>query len=138
TRMAVLDALGRIGGEDAFAVVIIADVDNDPLLRHARAAAITKIYPNPCKCIRAVVALRAHQDREISKAAREVLQTLGPGKREAVPELVELLENCNLDQRRVTCETLGSFGSDAAAAVPKLLKMLDSRDSFYDVVGALG
>jgi HEAT repeat protein len=55
---------------------------------------------------------------------------LGPLAREAVPELIPLLENENQLIRRLAAEALGKIGPGAAVAVPHLEKLLTDKEDF--------
>ncbi len=56
--------------------------------------------------------------------AAQALEDIGPG---AVPALIQALEHKNKDVRRRAARTLASIGSEAASAIPVLIRVLEDE-----------
>jgi HEAT repeat protein len=138
TRLALANALGRIGGDEAFGVLLLLQWDKEPNVQAAVAAAQRAICPTPGDRARALVIARTQRDREISNVARTTFGHFGPGKKEAIPTLVGLLSHPDPLLRRAACEELQAFGADAEEAVPALTNALDDRVLRLYAATALG
>lgn len=118
-------AIGRFGGAAQVAVPQLAEAlqDDDATIRAASARALGSIGPNAKA---AVSALAAALDDEIGTVTIAAAEALGAIGKAAVPALVERLKDPNLNSLAATI--LGEIGPDAAAAVPRLVKLLSADD----------
>lgn len=137
TRVALAQALGNIGGEDAFAVLLLMQEDQDANVRAVVAAAQHKVCPTPSSRIRALVTARLYGENDVRLAAYAAFGQFGP-KKEAVPDLIELLADDEQGKRRAACEALQHFGPEGEEAVPALAKMLTNRQTRLNATVALG
>lgn len=85
------------------------------------------------------------KDKDLRRPAAAVLASFGPAAKAAVPALVALLDDPNLEPpaRRDVQFALGQIGPEAASAVPALVKALDSdqervRNSAMFALGRIG
>jgi HEAT repeat protein len=70
-----------------------------------------------------------------AERAAEALGIIGPAAKEAVPELIKLLEKDEFGSE--ITEALGRIGPDAKAAIPALVARIGKNGHRYDVVRAL-
>ena len=57
-----------------------------------------------------------------------LLGRMGPEAREAVPTLLELLQDASIQNRRLAAWTLGNIGQGAVEAIPALLVTIRDAD----------
>jgi HEAT repeat protein len=118
---AVLEFFGRLGPDDASAVVPVLlerlaglqDYERPPLVRcleHFGKAAVPDLAP-----------ALASKSSPVRQTAAGLLGKLGPDARAAVPELRAALTRLPGWERVAVAEALGRIGPDAAAAVPELI-----------------
>jgi len=75
---------------------------------------------------RYIKALR-HPDINVRREAARTLGDMGPGAKEAVPELIEALKGEDVDL--IAVWALGQIGAAARAAVPAITQWLKKADS---------
>jgi len=85
------------------------------------AEALSQIGPPAIKEIRTSFQSR---DPRIRREAVGVLARMGPEAKEAVPDLIRLLDDEDEATRKLAARALGRIGPDAAPAVPALKRML--------------
>jgi HEAT repeat protein len=64
------------------------------------------------------------RDPRIRREAVGVLVRMGPDGKDAVPDLIALLNDDDEETRKLAARALGRIGPEAAAAIPALKKML--------------
>lgn len=67
-------------------------------------------------------------DRALRFAAVHAIEAIGPAARDAVPALIESLDDPQT--QAVAARALGAFGSESAAGVPKLVELLADTATF--------
>jgi HEAT repeat protein len=138
TRLAVINALGRMAGDEAFAALLTASTDQEPLVLQALEGTLNRRYLTPRARVEVLLRLRFHPDVEYSRAALDALRRPGAWRLEAVPILVGMLSHTQERLCREACDTLAYFGPDAKEAVPALVRLLENPAHQYDALHALG
>jgi len=125
-RMDAAWTLGDIGPEakDAIPTLINLLEDEDILVRVYAAEALYKIDPE--RCVTTLIALLEHGDGEIRSSAADALGMIGPEAKDAIPALINLLEDEDEFVRLSTTVALGDIG--AQEAVPALINALKDED----------
>jgi len=75
-----------------------------------------------------LIAALAHEDAALRQMAEEILGTLGPAAREAVPALAKGLTDEGKWVPETCANALGNIGPAAKSAIPALSKAADSKD----------
>jgi HEAT repeat protein len=155
-RIAAIQALGAFGAAGGAAVpelVRVFRADKDARVRWFTAGAIASLGPGAKEAVPALVgALRSNEvatggpvshwiggeskeDEPIRLAAAVALGAIGPGARDAVPELTRALSDTDARVRAEAAAALGAIGTGAAAAVAQLarLSVEESDDRVADL-----
>jgi HEAT repeat protein len=152
-------ALGRIGEASKPAVpqLVAAMKDSDALVRREALRAIGQIKPGPAVVVPLFIeVIKNSPPSEIMPALHSmaefgekvvpgliealqhegaqywaciVLAEIGPPAKDAVPALIEVLDNPKAEVRREAAMALGRIGAASASAVPKLTSMLNDPAS---------
>jgi HEAT repeat protein len=69
----------------------------------------------------------ADKDLNVRRRAAYILGQMGSPAKQAIPELVKMLEDRQSEPRWYAIDALGYFGPDAAVAVPAMIKSLESK-----------
>jgi HEAT repeat protein len=93
----IVEALGKFGADASPAVPVLAEVVADP-----------RLYPFE------------------KEGAIESLGNMGAAARDALPQLIKMLDCDDSDERLKTIVALGRIGPSAKAAAPRLLKIVNS------------
>ncbi len=143
-RWLAADALGKIGIEAQSAttalVAALDDVDD-----HVRAVAACSLPAVDAPADQAVPALIRLVERDPSVLPIRALSEYGPEAREAVPELVAVLsdEELNSEIRWNAIRTLGKMHGEAMEAIPALVEQLQNpvpsiREHAAEALGEIG
>ena len=76
---------------------------------------------------------QAFELRDIRLFVAQALRNIGPGAKEAVPVLIEALQDEDTGGRCLAVEVLGAMGTEARPAVPLLFKALNDPDPYTRV-----
>ncbi len=136
-RRAAADALGAIGPESKAVVPDLVQIltDEDKLARHSAIAALAEIGRNAMVALPALNEAMKSEDSLIRVFAARAIFRLGKTD-DALPVLVEGLQDEDLDVRRSAVETLAEIGPDAGSAVSALSEAMKREDSLIRVLAA--
>lgn len=125
-------ALARVGsGVDTVIPALIKALnEGDPRVRISAARAIARLGTNAPSAVQPLITAMRSKDAPVAGAARLALIRLGT---EAVDGLAQALAESDSAQRIQVTQVLGQIGSNAARAVPELVKLLLDKDAaVYD------
>ena len=128
TRVNAAVAVIRILPQDEHAVNAFLDLlDEDELWSSDLLPVLDGLEITRGRAQRALPAIRRHLKKEDGSVCWEATRALvEAGGAAAVPDLVALLESDDYDAQAEAAQALGELGPDAKAAVPALLKVLDT------------
>jgi len=118
-RQAASDALGAIGSE-AVPALIEALADEDEQVRRAAAGALRDMGPQAGDAIPALI--QTLRDKDVSMDAASALGEIGP---QAIPALVEAVDDRDAQVRRGAILALGFIGPEAKEAAPLIIQALE-------------
>ena len=124
-------AAARLGYTSATAPEILKEAEVQPAAlflpfderseQSVAAEALSQIGPQVVKSLQPDLHSR---DPRIRREAVGVLVRMGPDGKDAVPDLIALLDDEDEETRKLAARALGRIGPDATAAIPALKKML--------------
>lgn len=126
-RLPTLKALQILSREAAQSgILIVAEClkQKDPMSRHAAAWTLGKMGNQAKPAIPALLAALRDPDPSVRFQVSSSLKKIGPGADAVVP-LAMALRTGDADSRAGVAEVLGQMGSEASAAVPDLIGVLD-------------
>jgi HEAT repeat protein len=128
TRSQTLAVIQRFGPAAGPAVPrlrqLLAETKSERLLRSKLAEVFGAIGPEAGRPALPDLIAVLHEPESAAKFAHH-LADWGPGAREAIPDLVELLGSTNVYARKNAALALGRIGPDARSAVPELVRLLN-------------
>jgi len=136
-RLAVINALAKIGPEAKDALPVLREMTSDDTVAVDAALAIWRISGDGEEAAGALATLTRTLDSYQKEQAVDALGTMGPDAATAVPALVELLtsdDGGSLTLKQAAAAALGNIGPNAADAVPVLIQLLPERPDEYSEV----
>lgn len=122
--------LARIGPHGVQAVVA-ATTNSVPEAREAAVFGLSVAVTNRSEGFAVILALRRDASPVVRSAVAKSLRSFQDRPVEAIPALIELLSDPELDVRRLSVQSLGGFfKSDLSAAVPALTKLKADPDKW--------
>src|SRR6516225_11816902 len=83
--------------------------------------------------VQAAVKDLSSRDQEVRHSAAYHLSEMGPEAKDAVPQLIEVLQSDPISSiRGEAASALGKVGAPASAAVPALISFLKSKEGGYE------
>lgn len=139
-RWEAINALREIGAaaKESLPMLLQAASSADAELRFGAVGAIASIA-EPKTSIPVLIKALEDNNAGIQKRAAEEVEKLGPLAEEAVPALAKAFAGSGFSNYAMA-KALGKIGRNPGAAVPALIKALDTKDRFLQetAIGALG
>ena len=102
--------------------------DSDSDVRQASAFALGSIRPESPDVIRCLLLLLDDSNGEVSVSAANALARYSPLNEDVVKELIHIIELQGLQARFSAIRVLQAQGTDAAPALPVLLRIVDNQE----------
>jgi len=134
-RRAAAKALGRLGADPEVTLPLLVKLleDKDPSVRNR---AMDSLAESGAQGLDRLIASLGNE--KTAYWACLIVNEIGPKAAAAVPALVKLLDDPQIDVRREAILALGSIGAAASSAVPQLSKILDDPQQATAATYALG
>lgn len=124
-RLAILDALARIGPDDPTVVSIFVEALKDPQYIEAALYGLSQTGSAAKTAIPSIVAMLSNKNVTVRVAAASTLGKLGPLAKQAVPQLATALADPFPPVVKASAEALGNIGADG---IPSLLSAVMSSN----------
>jgi HEAT repeat protein len=128
TRLAAARALTQMGPAARMAVpqLIVALQDEDPLVREVAIGALGNIGADPEHVVAAFRPLLKGKER---LAVLKALRAFRAGARDALPELMETIQDPDLEVRCDSAEAIGDMGAAGAPGIDGLLGLMKDQEA---------
>jgi HEAT repeat protein len=132
TAIALIDP----ASQHAIDVLIAALADASPIIRRTAAQCLARLGPPAAAALDPLLRLvtAPDPDANVRAAAIDAIGRLGTAAKNAIPQLIKLLEDPGL--RCAAAESLGRIGPGAGAALPALTKALSDSDATWQWTAA--
>lgn len=117
-----LGQIGRVAGEAAGPLLVMAEKDQDMVARAAALGSLSRVNASPEKAVPLLLAAIRSNDEPLRHAATNALLISRAYKERAVPALTGDLNNADQGRRTLAAQILGRMHAGAKAAVPKLIE----------------
>jgi hypothetical protein len=138
-------ALYKIGGQETVPALIVGMDDDFEWVRMNCALALTRAGASAEGAVPVLTAaVKKPENRSINPAFHlsirqqsiQALGKIGPAAKDAIPPLIEALNDKDNQTRSRAVTALGSIGADAMIAVPMLIVLLKEKDEMIQELAA--